>query len=173
VVVFRRDAQGVWTAADRVRVSGVEPQSIYAGAFSGDGQPNVMALSNDAIGIVRLGGERIAMEPIASWRADSDKRLDHDLEDGDLNSDGYTDLVVLDAGEKMASILTFTKERQLLLATEFEVFQTRLFEQERQSDLQPSQTFIVDLTGDGADDLVIVVHDRVIIYPQMTEPSDE
>ena len=173
VVVFRRDDQGVWAAADRVRVSGVEPQSIYAGAFSGDGQPNVMALSNDAIGIVRLGGERIAMEPVASWRADSDRRLDHDLEAGDLNSDGHTDLVVLDAGEKMASILTFTKERQLLLATEFEVFQTRLFEQERQSDLQPSQTFIVDLTGDGADDLVIVVHDRVIVYPQMTEPSDE
>ncbi len=173
VVVFRRDDAGAWMAADRVRVSGVEPQSIYAGAFSGDGQPNVMVLSNDAIGIVRLGGERIAMEPVASWRADSDKRLDHDLEDGDLNSDGYTDLVVLDAGEKMASILTFTKERQLLLATEFEVFQTRLFEQERQSDLQPSQTFIVDLTGDGADDLVIVVHDRVIIYPQMTAPTGE
>ena len=88
-------------------------------------------------------------------------------------TDSSPDLVVLDAGEKMASILTFTKERQLLLATEFEVFQTRLFEQERQSDLQPSQTFIVDLTGDGADDLVIVVHDRVIVYPQMTEPSDE
>ena len=167
LVMFERDETGAWDVADRVRVSGVEPASIFSGAFSGDGQPNILVLSNDAMGIVRLAGERIAMETIGSWRADSDRRLDHDLESGDLNGDGYTDMVVLDAGEKMASILTFSKERQLLLATEFEVFQTRLFEQERQSDLQPSLAFIVDMTGDGADDLVLVVHDRVIVYPQM------
>jgi hypothetical protein len=167
LVMFERDDTGAWDVADRVRVSGVEPASIYSGAFSGDGQPNILVLSSDAMGIVRLAGDRIAMQPIGSWRADSDRRLDHDLESGDLNSDGFTDLVVLDAGEKMASILTFTKERQLLHATEFEVFQTRLFEQERQSDLQPSLAIITDLTGDGADDLVIVVHDRIIVYPQM------
>lgn len=171
IVAFAKDEHGAWTAVDRVRISGVEPTSIYAGSFSGDSQPNLLVLSSDAMGIVRLGGQRIAMDPVASWRADSDKRLDHDLEAGDLNSDGYTDLVVLDAGEKMCTILTFTRERQLLLATEFEVFQTRLFEQERQSDLQPAQSFVADLTGDGADDLVLLVHDRVIIYPQMTSPA--
>jgi hypothetical protein len=169
LVMFERDDAGAWDVADRVRVSGVEPASIYSGAFSGDGQPNILVLSSDAMGIVRLAGDRIAMQPVGSWRADSDRRLDHDLESGDLNSDGFTDLVVLDAGEKMASILTFSSERQLLPATEFEVFQTRLFEQERQSDLQPSLAFIVDITGDGADDLVLVVHDRIIVYPQMTQ----
>jgi hypothetical protein len=30
---------------------------------------------------------------------------------------------------------------------------------------------IADVTGDGRDDLVLVVHDRVVIYPQMAEPK--
>lgn len=170
LVMFERENEGAWTVVDRVRIAGVEPASLYAGQFSGDAQPNLLVLSGDAMGIVRLGGERTTLQPVASWRADSDRRLDHDLEAGDVNGDGFTDLVVLDAGEKMASILTFTRQRQVLFATEFEVFQSRLFEQERQSDLQPSTSFIADLTGDGAADLCIVTHDRVIIYPQMTGP---
>jgi hypothetical protein len=27
---------------------------------------------------------------------------------------------------------------------------------------------VADVTGDGADDLVLLAHDRVLIYPQMT-----
>src|SRR5690606_5105155 len=85
LVIFERDGDGEWAVVDRVRISGVEPASIFAGAFSGDGEPGILVLSGDAMGIVRFGGERVVMEPVASWRADSDRRLDHDLEAGDLN----------------------------------------------------------------------------------------
>lgn len=169
LVAFQKSGDA-WAVADRMRLAGVEPVSVFAGSFSGDSQPNILALSPDAMGIVRFGGDRIVAETIASFRADSDKRVDHDLESGDLNSDGYTDLVVLDAGLKMATILTFTARRDLLFATEFEVFQSRLFEAEQQRDLQPAQSIIADLTGDDAADLILLVHDRVIIYPQATAP---
>jgi hypothetical protein len=34
--------------------------------------------------------------------------------------------------------------------------------------MEPSQAIVTDATGDKKDDLLLVVHDRVIIYPQMT-----
>lgn len=169
LVVFEKQGDD-WRVVDRMRLAGVEPASIFAGSFSGDAQPNLLALSGEAMGIVRFGGTRIAAENIAGFRADSDRRIDHDLEAGDINSDGFTDLIVLDAGQKMCTILTFTSQRDLLFATEFEVFQSRLFEAEQQRDLQPAQSIIADLTGDDADDLILLVHDRVIIYPQSTKP---
>lgn len=169
LVVFEKH-NDAWRVADRMRLAGVEPASIFAGSFSGDAQPNLLALSGEAMGIVRFGGTRIVANAVAGFRADSDRRIDHDLEAGDINSDGFTDLVVLDAGQKMCTILTFSSRRDLLFATEFEVFQSRLFEAEQQRDLQPAQSIIADLTGDGADDLILLVHDRVVIYPQSTKP---
>src|SRR5690606_29195120 len=96
IVMFERAEGGEWEVVDRLRLSGVEPAAVYAGAFSGDSSPGLLVLSSDAMGIVRLAGDRVAMRTVASWRADSDRRLDHDLEAGDVNGDGYTDLVVLD-----------------------------------------------------------------------------
>ena len=31
---------------------------------------------------------------------------------------------------------------------------------------QPTQELITDLTGDGAHDVVMIVHDRILMYPQ-------
>ena len=33
---------------------------------------------------------------------------------------------------------------------------------------EPSQAIIADVTGDGAADLLLLAHDRVLIYPPMT-----
>ena len=61
--------------------------------------------------------------------------------------------------------------RKLYLATEFEVFESRLFTRGSAREYEPSAALIADLTGDGKDDLALVVHDRVIVFPQMTEET--
>jgi hypothetical protein len=76
--------------------------------------------------------------------------------------------VVLDARDQMCQILTFSASRKALLATEFKVFETRLFERGDSRELQPSDALIAEATGDGAQDLLLLVHDRVIVYPQAT-----
>jgi hypothetical protein len=80
------------------------------------------------------------------------------------------DLIVLDAREQMCQIYTLSDRRKLHAATEFKVFQTRLFESGEGATYQPSMALIGDFTGDGAADLALLVHDRVLIYPQMTAP---
>lgn len=169
VTMERRD--GAWGVVDRMRLTGFDPRALHAGAFAGDGQPNILALSDDAFGVIRLGGARAALEEFAAWRSDEKDRLEHEMTSGDLNSDGFVDLVVLDAGEQMAQILTFTQSRRLLEATEFQVYESRLFSGGEEREFEPSSAIIADVTGDGAPDLTLLCHDRLIVYPQMTQPA--
>jgi len=164
-----RDAAGTWGVREVIRVLGFDVQRVIAGSFTGDGQPGVLCVADEGLGLIRLGGTRPTLDMVASLRPDAEDRIEHEIEAGDLNSDGYTDFVVLDAGEQMCSIYTFSATRRLYRAIEFEVFESRLFGRGQTREYEPSSAIVTDLTGDGRDDLALLVHDRVIVYPQATE----
>ncbi len=168
LVMMERGAGGSWVIVDRVRLTGFDPKAIYAGAFAGDGRAGLLCLSDEAFGVVRLSGQRRALKEFESWRSDAETRLEHEMIVGDLNGDGYTDIAVLDAKEQMCQVFTLSAARKLHSATEFEVFQSRLFQGGEPREFEPSMGVIEDVTGDGAADLVLLAHDRVLVYPQMT-----
>lgn len=142
---------------------------IHAGAFSGDGAENVLAVGSDGFAVIRLAGERLALKEVTAWRSDNERRIHHELTAGDVNGDGFTDLVSLDAGEQMLEIFTFSEAGRMLHAASWKVFESRLFSGGEPRQFEPSACVIADVTGDGADDLILLTHDRVLIYPQMTE----
>lgn len=168
LLIMRRGEDEKWTIADRLRYAATNVSSLFAGSFSGRGPADILCVADDAFAIIQLAGERLSLDEFAAFRSDHDDRLEHEIEVGDLNSDGYLDAVVLDAREQMCQIFTFSANRRLYLATEFKVFESRLFSRGDEREFQPSAAIIADLTGDNANDLVLQVHDRYIIYPQMT-----
>ena len=169
-LVLRTERDGTWDVAQTLGVTGIRPSAIDAGRFTGDGGMSVLTFAPDAFGVVRLSGERVALEEFAAYRSDEEDRLEHEAEFGDVNGDGYLDMIVLDAREQMCQIFTCSASRRLYFATEFKVFESRLFNRGDARTFEPSAVIIADMTGDGADDLVLEVHDRYIIYPQMTSP---
>jgi len=167
LIIMSRGDDG-WIVDRKLRLSGIDVNAIAAGSFTGDGSPGIVCFSPDAFGVVRLGGQRLALEEFAAYRSDADDRLEHEMEVGDVNGDGFVDLIVLDAREQMCTIFTLSAARKLHHATEFKVFESRLFSRGESREFEPSAAIIADLTGDGADDLVLEVHDRYMILPQMT-----
>jgi hypothetical protein len=170
LVVIAQDEAGVWEPSDRLRLTGFDLGALLGGSFTGDSEPSVVCLGDDSFAMVRFAGRRLGLEEFAAWRSDEEDRVEHEIEVGDVNGDGYVDLVVLDAGEQMCQIFTFSASRKLHFANEFEVFESRLFSGGQSREYEPSAAIIGDVTGDGADDIVLEVHDRFIIYPQMTSP---
>lgn len=160
-----------WRQTDALTVSGFKFGDIRVGAFSGDGVEDILAIGDDGFAIARLAGSRLALSEIASWRSDSQRRTHHEIVVGDVNGDHHVDLVALDAGEQMADILTFSDARRLLYATGFKVFESRMFSGGEPREFEPSMGAIADLTGDGADDLVLLCHDRILLYPQSTKAA--
>ncbi len=148
LILMSRDNAGAWRIADKLRIPGLRTTGLRSGSFTGDGAPNVLALTEDSFAIVRLAGERITLDEFAVFRSDNEDRYEHDLTFGDLNSDGYMDMVVLDANEQMCQVFTFSASGKMYFANEFKVFETRLFQQGAGRTFEPSLAIIADLTGD-------------------------
>ena len=90
---------------------------------------------------------------------------------GEVNGDGFVDLLVLDAGEQSLGVLSFSEAGRLLPITRFKVFESRLFQGGEPREFEPSIVLVGDLTGDGADDVILLCHDRVLLYPQSKKPK--
>lgn len=166
LVLMSRNDKGEWSAKERLRFPAFDITALHAGAFTGDGRPGILAASESAFALVSLGGARYSLDEVAAYRNDDDDRLEHEIEAGDLNSDGLIDWVCLDAREQMCQVFAITRARRLMLATEFEVFESRLFGRGDDREFEPSAAILSDLTGDGRTDLILQVHDRYIMYPQ-------
>lgn len=170
LVQFKR-SDDAWKPSDKLAVRGFRFNNLKSGAFSGN-REGLLAIGDDGFALINLRGKRVGLDEVAAWRTERQRRLQHEMGAGDVNSDGYTDLVLLDAGEQMCEILTFSETGRLLPATEFKVFESRLFSAGDVREFQPSQVFIADVTGDNAEDIILLCHDRLLIYPQMDRAEE-
>ena len=131
----------------------------------------MLLVGNDGFGVLRFSGTREKLDELSSWRTDDLGRVPHELGVGDLNQDGMTDLVVLDAGKQMLDVLGISQSHTLIPALSFRVFESRLFSGGEPREFEPSQAIIEDVSADGSNDLILMCHDRILLYPQMTKAS--
>jgi hypothetical protein len=165
IVLFERDDAGAWKAGDTITLRGFRFDDLRTGGKDAANK-ELLAVGDAGFAVVRLSGTRAKLAEVASWRPEEIQELPHELGSGDLNSDGLTDIVVLDAGTQTARILALSEAKRILPATSFEIFESRIFSGGEPRNFEPREVQIVDLTGDGRDDLVLLAHDRVLLYPQ-------
>jgi hypothetical protein len=90
----------------------------------------------------------------------------NDVISGDLDNDGRKDLVFLETARNYLDLVIFDKNHKLIPANRWQVFEQRTF-RGRGADLpEPREAVVADMTGDGKNDLVVLVHDRILLYPQ-------
>jgi hypothetical protein len=91
------------------------------------------------------------------------------LVSGDINSDGKPDIVMVEYKRNHVEILTLDNQQKPIPAMRFKVFEQKSYREAKahaQSSVEPRELKIADVTGDGKDDLVTIIHDRMIVYPQ-------
>ena len=74
-------------------------------------------------------------------------------------------VAVVDMGKAAIEVLTTPPGGGFVKATRFQVFQGKRFRDAPDSRGEPREVLIGDVTDDGIDDIVVLVHDRLIVYP--------
>ena len=88
---------------------------------------------------------------------------------GDINSDARADIVMVEYKHNHIEILALGPHEKPIPAMRFKIFEQKGYRNEKKrgkANVEPRELEIADVTGDGKNDLVTVIHDRIIIYPQ-------
>ncbi|MEC8320334.1 MAG: VCBS repeat-containing protein [Planctomycetota bacterium] len=170
LLLFERSGDG-WAPNEEIPIQGLSAESLRQGSFQGgDGDTaatnDLLLVGRDAFAIIGMEGERPGLVETASWRPDDNRTVPHEIGLGDLNGDDHLDLVTLDAGRQAIQILSFSDLGRLVPMAEFKVFESKIFSGGEPREYEPREVLVADVTGDGAEDLVLVAHDRILVYPQ-------
>ena len=88
---------------------------------------------------------------------------------GDINSDDRADIIMVECKRNHIEILALDSDMKPAPAMRFKIFEQKSYRGSKERakiTVEPRELKIADVTGDGKDDLVTVIHDRIIIYPQ-------
>lgn len=118
---------------------------------------------------VRAGGVRNK-----SYRTDLEDVRYTTLTLGDLDHDGADDIIAVDANKHIIDVLTSEEDGSFKSSMFFKIFEENRFQNAgRNARVQPREILVADLTGDGRDDIVLLCHNVVLLYPQLDPGTSE
>ncbi len=164
--VSERNEAGVWQVTRNVPLPFAEFNSLQP-IFRDKSTPaSVSLVGLNTIGWMDLSGEVWELAELDGYETPIKDGLLHDVVSGDLNGDNRKDLVFLETNKSHLDLVTFEAPHKLVPANRWRVFEERTFRSRRNELPEPREALIADFTGDGKNDLVVLVHDRILLYPQ-------
>ncbi len=141
----------------------------YLGAavadLNGDEREDLLLFGPQRFAVLYVEHQLPRLREVASFESKRDDVFFFDLVAGDINDDQASDIVVLDMRNHSVEIITMHDD-SLTQALSFKVFEEKSFGRRGRGGTEPRESLIVDVTSDGLADLVLLCHDRVLVYPQ-------
>ncbi len=161
-----RDEAGVWQIARNLPLPVFEFNRLDAVALGGKSASAISLQGVNSVATLRFAGDVWTIEELDSYETPIKDGFLMDVVTGDLNRDKVKDLVFLESSKNHLDIVKYTRPRKLAPGNRWKVFEQRTFRGGRGGGPEPREALVRDLTGDGRNDLAIIVHDRVLLYPQ-------
>ncbi len=109
------------------------------------------------------------LEQLFSYETKIKDGMYGNLTAGDINGDSQTDIIMVEYRNNHIELLALDTDLKPIPAMRFKIFEQKVYRDIKglpKSRVEPRELKVIDITNDGQDDLVTIVHDRIIIYPQ-------
>lgn len=166
LTLAERDASGLWRVTRNVPLPVSDFARLQPIGLGQAGANAIAFLGLNAVAWLPLSGETWELAALDTYETPIKDGYLADVVSGDLNGDGRKDLVFLETAQNHLDLVVFDAQHRLRPAQRWRVFEARTF-RGRSSDInEPREAVVADFTGDGKNDLAVIVHDRILLYPQ-------
>jgi hypothetical protein len=166
LTLCERDATGVWRVSRNVELPVMDfdrLQSVAVGCTNGR---SVAFLGQNAVAWLPLSGDVWELTALDGYDTPIKDGYLNDVVTGDLNNTGRKDLVFLETAKNYLDLVVFDSHHKLVPANRWQVFEQHTFRGAGNALPEPREALVVDVTGDKKNDLVVLVHNRILVYPQ-------
>jgi len=166
---LRANGQGVYDVVDTVPVGRIDVVGSALRFAGKDGRsPELFVFGKDRFWWLPLGRGDFAARSAGSYATDLPDIDYSDVVAGDFTEGGRPELVAVDPDSNLVEILAWDPQAKAWSSRlHFKVFEIdQHYQGKKGSAQEPRETIVADVTGDGKKDLVLLVHDRVLVYPQ-------
>lgn len=162
-----KKTEGLYRPWKEVELGTFNFQSSLVADLNRDKRPDLLLFGQEQFAVLYSGAGRISLTEVSSWEADRDDAYAADAASGDINGDGVQDLIIIDTSIDGLELVNVGPLEQLRSATHFRIFEEkRLVSESTSRGTEPREVLVADVTNDGMADLVLLCHDRMLVYPQ-------
>lgn len=164
--VCRRDVSGVWRVEQTVSLPWAEFSHLQFRPGNDRQSPALLFLGSQAFAWLDLDGTVWDLKELDQYETPIRNGYLRDVISGDLDQDGRKELVFLETARNYVDVVRVSPEERLLPGDRWPVFEQRTYRSRLTEMFEPREAAVADVTGDGRNDLILIVHDRVLLYPQ-------
>ena len=164
LTLCERDTAGVWQVVHNIELPVADFGGIGTVKFAG--MPSVAFLGQNIVAWQSFAGDAWDFTTLDGYDTPIKDGYLNDMIAGDLTGSGRKTIVFMETAKNYLDLVTFDQHRKLVPGDRWQVFEQHTFRGRDNALPEPREALVADVTGDKKDDLIVLVHDRILVYPR-------
>ena len=166
LTLCERDAAGVWQVVKNVELPVADFGGISTVKLGGTNTQSVAFLGQNAVAWLPLAGDQWQLKELDGYDTPIKDGFLNDVVAGDINGDRRKELIFMETAKNYLDVVLFDTHHKFVPGDRWPVFEQHTFRNRENAIPEPREALVSDVTGDKKNDLIVLVHDRILVYPQ-------